>query len=368
MNILHVRASNFYGGPERQLHFHAREAEGSAHRVIIASFLEEGEEPAFITRIREDGLPTHCFDVRSAYDTSQVRQIRRYLREQEIDILCSHDHRSTVLGWLAARNDPARWIAFSRGFTLTNAKVRLYQTAEKLLTRRAAHVVAVSEAQKQKLRKLFIKDEHITVARNAIDVETLRAVPAVDLRERFGFAEDDLIFVAAGRFSIEKCQEMIIRATAKLLPRLPHLRFILFGMGFELEKMRALTRRLGVDSQVLCPGFEHDMLGCLKGADALINASSTEGLPNIVLEALAFEIPIVATAVGGVPEIVEDGRTGTLIPPLDEASLMRAIEATAGNMERARSMARAGLEFARRECTFARQFEVLSSVYERVGA
>jgi glycosyltransferase involved in cell wall biosynthesis len=268
---------------------------------------------------------------------------------------------------LTARGNPTRWVAFSRGFTLTNAKVRLYQTIEKILVRRAAHIVAVSGAQKEKLKRLLIKDEQITVARNAIDVDALATVARVDLRARYGFEPGSIIFIAAGRFSIEKGQEILIRAGARVLQRHPQVRFVLFGQGFELEKMRQLTRRLGVENEILCPGFERNMLGCLKGADVLINPSLMEGLPNIVLEGLGFEVPIIATAVGGVPEIVEDGRTGRLIPAGSEEALAAAILETAENMDRSRTMAAAGLRFVRSECTFGRQFEVLASVYERLG-
>ena len=117
MKILHLRASNFYGGPERQLHLHAREALGTDCELVIASFNEFGEPPKFLETIAADGIATHSFDVQSAYDPRCVSSVRRYLREHSIDLLCTHEYRSATVGWMAALGTHVRWIAFSRGFT-----------------------------------------------------------------------------------------------------------------------------------------------------------------------------------------------------------------------------------------------------------
>jgi glycosyltransferase involved in cell wall biosynthesis len=364
MNILHLRASNFYGGPERQIHLHARAALGTDYHVAVASFTESGDMPEYLKVIAGDGIPTHLFQVSSAYDTRVISDIRTYLREHNIHILCTHDYRTTVLGCLAVRRTPTRWLAFSRGFTKDNFKVRLYHAIDKFLIRQAAHIVAVSGAQKEKLRRLFIKGNRITVVPNAIDPDRFAGIPPVNLRERFGFDLQTVVCVAGGRFSSEKGQLYLIEAAALALKRSPALRLVLFGDGPDLETARSRVNALGISNEVHCPGFEKNLLGCLKGADLLVNPSLSEGLPNIVLEGMALNVPVVATSVGGVPEIISDGRTGRLVPPKRADLLAQAIVAAAEDRDESHRMARAAHEFVRAEYSFRGQFEKLTAVYE----
>src|SRR5690606_12711760 len=122
MRVVHLRASNFYGGPERQLHFHARLARASRHRLSVASFSSDGTRPEFLGPIEADGIACTVFATRAALDCSVVGRIRDHLREEAVDLLCTHDYRSAVLGGLATRGLPTRWIAFSRGFTSDDLK------------------------------------------------------------------------------------------------------------------------------------------------------------------------------------------------------------------------------------------------------
>lgn len=367
MNILHLRASDFYGGPERQLHLHAKRALGSPFQVTVASFLEQGRPPEFLQKISQDGVATHVFHVSSAYDPRAVGLIRAYLRANDVAVLCTHEYRTTVLGWLAVRHTPTRWVAFSRGYTQTNLKIHLFQTFDKLLIRRADQIVAVSNAQKARLQRLLIPGGRIGVVENAIDAAMLDGVRAVDLRARFGFPADAVVCVSGGRFSREKGQAVLVRATAAALARDSRLRVVMFGDGPDLEAVRASIARLGLQDRVLCPGFEREILACVKGADILVNPSLSEGLPNIVLEAMALGTAVVATAVGGVPEIVEHARTGWLVPASAPDALAEALLAAASDSARRGEVAAAARRFVEAECTFASQFEKLAAIYRRWG-
>jgi glycosyltransferase involved in cell wall biosynthesis len=367
MNILHLRASNFYGGPERQLHFHAREARGSGYHVTVASFSEHGNRPEYLDVIAADGIDTHVFTVSSAYDTRAISDLRLYLTTRKIDLLCTHDYRTTVLGCLAIRHTRTRWLAFSRGFTRDNFKVRLYHTIDKFLIRQADHIVAVSGAQKDKLKRLFIRDRNITVVTNAIDPDSLANCEPIDLRQRFGFDPDTIVCISGGRFSREKGQRYLIDAATEAVSRMPRLRFVLFGDGPDLEKMRRTVADRGMQDTILCPGFERNLLGCMRTADILINPSLSEGLPNIVLEAMALRVPVVATAVGGVPEIITDNVTGRLVAPKDADQLAEVIIDTAEHIEASRERSQQALEFITAEYSFKGQFEKLARVYDMLG-
>ena len=366
LRIMHLRATNFYGGPERQLHFHAREASNSGYSITIASFSEAGALPQLLETVARDGINTHLFDVKSAYDSSAVSGVRKYLVDRQIDIFCTHDYRCNVIGYLAARKTRSRWVPFSRGWTQDDLKVRLYQIADRFVLRRAGHLVAVSEAQKERLRKARIRENRITVVPNAIDIGAFEAVEPVDLRARFGFDSDTILCVCGGRFSREKGQMYLVHAAARALESNPELRFILFGDGPDKEKIRTAILKTDYPEKIICPGFEKNVVACLKGADILINPSLSEGLPNIVLEAMAVRLPVVATAVGGVPEIVSDGQTGFLVPSQDSEALARVIVETAADCNSRARVATAAYEFIAREYTFTGQFRKLANLYDLV--
>ncbi len=366
MNILHLRASNFYGGPERQLHFHARHAKDSDFSVIIGSFTEGGQSPQFLKVIAEDKIETCLFRVKNAYDPKAIGAIRNYLIKKDTCVLCTHDYRTHVIGWLATRRTKTKWVAFSRGWTRENIKMRLYHTIDKVIIRLADHIVAVSEAQKRRLTRLLIPEGKISVVRNAIEPEHLEGFEKVDLRTKYGFTSDTLVYVCAGRFSREKGQTYLVKAAATAIKEDPRLRFVLFGDGPDLDKIRSMITSFGYKDKILCPGFENNMVGCIKGTDALINPSLSEGLPNVVLEAMALGVPVVATAVGGVPEIITDRQTGYLVPPKDIPALAEGLLFMSNHRDQAEKFAKTALQFVRNNLTFDRQNRRLTAVYHQV--
>jgi glycosyltransferase involved in cell wall biosynthesis len=364
INILHLRASNFYGGPERQLHLHARLARGQGFRVAVGSFTEKGREPEFLGVMAKDGIETHCFEVKNAYDPKAIRMVKRHLARAGTDILCTHDYRSQVIGFFATRGTRVKWVAFSRGATNENLKVRMYQEIEALVVRFADHIVAVSGAQRNRLLRMRVPAGKISVAHNCIDIPMLKRVEPVNLRRRYSLPDDSIVCVSAGRFSSEKGQAYLVAAAERVLQTDARLRFLLFGDGPDLAEVRAMVAEKKLDSLVVCPGFERNMLGCIRGADILVNPSLSEGLPNVVLEGMALGIPIVATAVGGVPELIRQYENGILVPPMDAEALADAILEFLGNPAWRAGFVQAALETVKSSFSFDSQMKILAGVYQ----
>ena len=244
--------------------------------------------------------------------------------------------------------------------------MRLYHTIDKVILRLADHIVAVSEAQKRRLTRLLIPGGKISVVHNAIEPQQFESIRKVDLRSKYGFASDNLVYISAGRFSREKGQIYLVKAAAETIEQNPRLRFVLFGDGPDLEKVCHMVTALGYEDKIRCPGFEKNMLGCIKGADVVVNPSLSEGLPNVVLEAMALGVPVVATAVGGVPEIIVDKETGYLIPPENPQALAEALLYVGRHPERTRKVAESALRFVNDNLTFDRQNRKLAAVYRKL--
>jgi glycosyltransferase involved in cell wall biosynthesis len=122
----------------------------------------------------------------------------------------------------------------------------------------------------------------------------------------------------------------------------------------------------GLGDVVLCPGFERDVLACVRGADLLVNPSLSEGMPNAVLEAMAMGVPVVATDVGGVPELIMHGETGLLVPAGDPAALARAVVSALGDRDASARRAASARRFVDERCSFAAQSRSLVRVYRRL--
>jgi glycosyltransferase involved in cell wall biosynthesis len=365
MKILHLRSSNFYGGPERQIHFHARLAAKAGYEMIVGSFSENGNSPKFLEVITADNIETQLFGVKNAYDFGAIGLVRKYLKENNIDILCTHDYRSHFVGYRAVRGNQTGWVAFSRGWTKDSLRVRLYTWLEKFIIRFADHIVAVSKAQKMKLVRLLISDLKITVAHNAIDIDSFANIVKVDLRKRFNLPDDSIIVVAGGRFSREKGQKYLITAAAQALKYDKRLKFIIYGDGPDYNKIADNVRKLNLNEQIICPGFEKNLLGCLKGADILVNPSLSEGLPNIVLEAMAMGIPVIATSVGGVPELIHSGVDGIMVPPGDSKAIALSIIELAGDANQRDKLAEAARSTVGKFFMYEKQLASLETVYRR---
>ncbi len=366
MTILHVRSSNFYGGPERQLHRHAQAMTPGKYRLVVGSFAENGRRPELLNRMAADGLDTILFEVTGAYDRSAIGRIRRYLAENEVALLCSHDYRAHILGHLACYRQPVKHVCFSRGFTRDDFKVRCYQYIDRKTLRFADHIVAVSGSEKSKLLRLHIPEPKISVAYNSVDPEEFEAIEPVDLRGRYNLARDAFICVTGGRFSLEKGQRFLIDAAMKALEKNSRLRFVMFGDGPDWQGLKEKVDDSRWSSHILLSGFENNLIGCLKGADLLINPSMSEGMPNIVLESMAVGTPVLATAVGGVPEIISDGENGCLVPFGEIPAMSEALLRLADQPDLGKDFAQRARQTVRDGFSFEKQADALREIYDRV--
>ena len=334
IKILHLRSSNFYGGPERQIHFHAKLAKKESVDVAVSSFSENNSTPDFLRTIAEDGVKTKLFEVANAYDRNAVSIIKDYLETEQIAILCTHEYRSHYYGYNACKDSNTKWIAFSRGMTAENLKVKLFTYLERYFIKKANAIVAVSKSQKEKLVNQSVNPHIITTVHNAIDISFVNAILEKSLKRKFLFPEDSFVIVSGGRFSKEKGQMYLVQAAELALESNRSLRFVLYGEGPDWDTVKEYIDKKNLSEYIICPGFESELLAYLKSADLLVNPSLSEGLPNIVLEALASKVPVVVTNIGGHPEIVTDNFNGFIVEPKYISQMSDRILELADNREK----------------------------------
>ena len=334
MIVTHLTASTFFGGPERQM-LGLAEALAPEDRSVLVSFAEGGRCREFVQAARRRGFPAHAL----AHDTPRLRAAARELTELlgrvGADVLCCHGYKANLLGRVAARRLGIPAVAVARGWTGESLRVRAYEALDRLHLHRMDRVVSVSTAQDAKVRRCGVRAGRRAVIHNAIDVERF-ADPDPVFRARlerlFSPAPDRLVG-AAGRLSPEKGFDVLVAAAERVARADESVGFVLFGDGACRPRLEEQILAAGLKGTFVLSGFRNDLDAFLPFFDLFVLPSYTEGLPNVVLESFAAGVPVVATAVGGTPEVVEDGLSGYLVPPGDpDALAARVLEALASEV------------------------------------
>lgn len=378
MHVVHLTASTHFGGPERQMLGLARSL-APGHASTFVSFREGGRCDEFLSVAAGGGFA--AFPLR--YDTPQLRSATRELTgllgDREADVLLCHGYKANLVGRVAARRAGVPVVAVSRGWTGENLKVRAYERLDRWHLRFMDHVVAVSDGQAAKVRRAGVPVEKITVIHNGARPEAF-ADPDPALRYKLlgqflGDSGVSRVVLAAGRLSPEKGFDVLAGAAARVLAADPSVGFVVFGEGPERDGLERRIAELGIAKRFRLPGFTRDLDRLLPWADLLVQSSYTEGLPNVVLEAGAAGVPVVATAVGGTPEVVAGGETGRLVAPGDAAGLAdRIIELLSDAPTRrrmgaaARARMREHFSFGAQAAAYVRLFESLRLRAARLAA
>ena len=368
MNIVHLTASTFFGGPERQMLGLA----GHMDRRFTSRFLsfpEGGRCEEFLNEVRAAGFAAESL----TNDTPQVPQTLRELTDRlkvsKADLLVTHTFKPNCLGRIAARRLGIPCVVVSRGWTWENLKVRMYEAMDRVNLRFVDHVVAVSEGQAEKVRKAGVPSPRLSVIRNAARLKAFAQPDAeyrTKLRSYFN-SEVTSIVLGAGRLSQEKGFAVMVEAAAEVLKQQPKAGFIIFGEGVERPAMESRIRELGLAGRVVLPGFTAELDKYLPWADVVVLPSFTEGLPNVALEASAAGIPVVATAVGGTPEVIADGETGFLVPSGNPSMLGERIGRLLADAGLRKRLGDAGRVRMETQFTFAGQARAYEALFERLN-
>jgi glycosyltransferase involved in cell wall biosynthesis len=368
MHVVHLMASPFFGGPERQMLGLARHLPGS-YRSTFLSFPERGLCAAFLDQVREAGFEGQALEHNFPQVSRAVREVAEELQRRRADVVCCSGYKPDVIGWRAARKAGIPVVSVSHGWTAATWKVRVYEGLDRLVLRWMDSVVCVSLAQARRVRSALVPGRKIVVIRNAVGAEAFAAPdPAYRQRLLDLFPKPPRLVVgAAGRLSPEKGFSVLIEAAQRVLADLPEAGFALFGEGPLRAELEQQVRRLGLQERFVFAGFRADLPSFLPHLDLGVMSSFTEGLPVILLELFAAGVPAVATAVGGIPEVLEEGRQGNLVRAGDAPALaQRVLELLRDDALRSRygaaARARAASDFS-----FEKQSEQYQDLFSRLA-
>jgi glycosyltransferase involved in cell wall biosynthesis len=364
IRIAHLIATNFAGGPEKQILEHARRLNPQLFSFLLISFIERGRPNELLETARGAGISFCGISTGNPFHPSVILSLYGILKDKGIDLLVAHGYKGNVLGRLASLIRGIPLVLISRGWTGENRKVRIFEALDKGFLRYSSHVVAVSDGQRKKILALGVPGDKVSVIHNAIDIRDRAVLPGGALRKVFGIPEWAPVVVSAGRLSPEKNFGGLVRAAARVIREIPDVFFFVFGEGFLRTELVQAVRKEGIDERFRFPGFRKDLPAMIRDADLFVLPSFTEGLPNVVLEAYAQGRAVVATAVGGTPEVVEHGRSGILLQdPSDPDAMAAAILRLLKNEGLRGKMGAAGKEDVRRKFNFESQTASYEKLY-----
>jgi sugar transferase (PEP-CTERM/EpsH1 system associated) len=362
--VVHVLRSLETGGQEMMCARLVECLDPRRHRPVVVSLQGEGHLGG---ELRERGIEVRCLNAPEGFRAGLVWRLADLLWRTGARIVHCHNRKAFLYGALAARLAPWVRVVFTKhgaSFWEGGPAARLGRA----LVRRSHAVVAVSEDIAGPLREEgWTSPGRLRTILNGVDTDRFRPhLPPPALPDALGLRPEHRVIGTVARLSPEKDQATLLRAFAPVAQSIPVARLLIVGDGPERGALEALAAELELREHVIFAGERPDVARLLGAMDVFALPSLSEGTSLTLLEAMASGLPVVATAVGGTPEVVADGQTGFLVPPRDPAALAEALKQTLADQDAARRMGSAGRQTVLERYSLAAMVDAYTGLYEEL--
>jgi len=369
IKLLAIVEARSITGPARNLIEFVPLARSAGIETTVATFLRKENANFFTETLENLSIPVFSISEESPYDLSTIQKLKLLVSKVKPDLIQTHAVKSHFLTRLSGLQRSIPWIAFHHGYTSTTWRTELYNELDRWSLKAASQVVTVSHASLGQLRSKGVVSEKIRVIHNA--VSTGYGLEAGDtsqvdaLRASLGIPVGQKVILSVGRLSKEKDHASLVEAMSELRGSFsPYL--LILGEGPEQKTIVERARVLGLTNKVILIGQEDRIRPFYALADVVVISSRAEGSPNVLLEALAAGVPLVATAVGGIPEMVKDGEHALLVPHGDTRQMASSIDRILADTDVARSLVEHGKTLIRTRFSPAERARTLAEMYERI--
>jgi glycosyltransferase involved in cell wall biosynthesis len=368
--VLHTRVvTGTGGGPEKTILNSPRFLEPYGYRALCV-YMHPPGDPGFEelrVKARQLDAPLVGIEDRGPWDVRVVRRLLEICRRERVSIWHGHDYKSNAIGLLLRRFWPMTLVSTVHGWGVLTGRTPFYNKIDRVCLRWYDRVIAVSDDLMQACLDAGTRPERCQVIENAIDTqEWSRRMTPQESKRRLGFDPNRLLVSAVGRLSDEKNFDGLIRAADRLWREGLDFDLIIVGEGDRRPALESLIRQLDRSDRVRLLGFRSDTVDLYQAMDVFVLGSLREGLPNVVLEAMAMEVPVVATRVAGVPRLVTDRQEGLVVPPGDETGLADALGQMLRQPELREQMRQAARRKIETHYSFERRMEKMRKVYDDI--
>jgi glycosyltransferase involved in cell wall biosynthesis len=347
IKIIFVITGTGVGGAEKMLYYTIKGLNPARYTARLCSLKKKGEVAC---RLEEQGLEVYSLNMRDEANLAGwldslralVLLVRYFIRERP----------AVVHSFLFRANILARIAGYLTGVPVIISSVRVMggemkwqHFIDRVTAFMADHFVAVSNGVKEHLmRNAHLPERTVSTIYNGVVVGNSAGFDLSALMNQIGLNADERILMTAGRLHRQKGYDLLLEALSVVQKSFSGVKLLILGEGEEEKSLKKLAHSLEISEKVLFLGLRSDVDRLLQCCEMFVLTSRWEGFPNVLLEAMAAGKPVVATAVGGVRELVVDKVTGILVPPQDETALADAIMLLLSDKERALAMGAAGRE------------------------
>jgi glycosyltransferase involved in cell wall biosynthesis len=362
------------GGPDKTILLSAEKHDPARVEVVVAYIRDANDQEFSIgDKARARGLTFYEIEERGKLDLRVVGALQQIVLRHDINVIHSHDYKSDLFAYLLRRklrNRRPAVICTLHGWALLGVRGYAYWLLDLFLMRRFDHVIAVSQATKEEIVGAGVPAELISVIHNAIDTEVWsQSRVTTTTRDALGLGRAFPVIGYVGRLSPEKDLESWMRAAAIVTRQYPRTQLILVGEGRDdglLNQLRNLAAALGIAKNVHFLGYREDLPAIYRNFDLFFLSSRREGICNSLLEAMAMEVPIVATEVGGTKELMVNGKTGYMLREGDVEAMAQALMTLIRDKDLRENMGRTARRHIEENFSFASRLQSIEALYEKL--
>ena len=341
--VVHVVQNLAIGGLERVVLNLVRHAHRERYRPMIVCL---GPGGPLADEARAAGIEVTVLNQRPGFRLATVLSLARRWRKHKVRVVHCHNAAPLVYGALAGRLAGAGVVYTAHGMKTSGARKPVRLDRLGLVD---AFVTVSDDARRIALESAGADPARVRTIVNGVDTAAYRRATAGErarARQALGLRDDAFVFGIVARLASAKDHAILFRAVAKVTREEPRFHLVVVGDGELRDSLQGLIRELHLEEHILMAGSRSDVAQLMAAFDAFVLSSYTEGLAMTLLEAMAAELPIVATRVGGNAEVVVDGETGRIVPPRDADRLADALQWMATHPDAARAMGTRGRERA----------------------
>ncbi len=357
------------GGPDKTLINSPSYLEKAGYKMLCV-YLHHPDDTGFASlqkKAHAKGVELLSVPDFGASDWRVIPRLVKLCKEHHVDVWHGHDYKTNAIGLILKRFLPIRLVTTLHGWVHHTSKTPLYYFLDRVSLRFYEKVLSVSVDLDEAAARAGVPKSRRVLLENGINLaEFQRKQTVTEARKSLGFPERFTIG-AAGRLSPEKGFDLLIQACAGLVKNGHDIQLYIAGEGVEQQKLAELIRSLGCEDRLHLLGYRSDLRQIYEAMDVYALSSYREGLPNVLLEAMALEVPVISTAVNGVPHLLDRGQSGILIPAGDPEPLRKGLEVLIQNPSYAKTLKQNAMQTIRTRYDFTLRMQKLAEVYDGMG-
>ena len=371
--ITHIIDSLGPGGAERLLVAYAPRIARLGFDVDVV-VLHDKQGNFMIPQLVEAGIPVSCLPVDRMRRIDQIANFLRVMRRSGPDLIHAHLEFASILGSVSGRLTGTPVVATLHTLdapALSNRRDARRWLMYRTLATFADRVICLTRANADIAQATGLGRAQIMILPNGVETDNFDAPPQTahaDLRRQFGISESAPLAVAVCVLRPEKALDRLLMAFPDVTRALPDARLLIVGDGPMMRPLREMAEQNGLNGQVHFAGYRKDVADVMRAADVFVLPTVFDAQPTVIMEAMAAHLPVVATTIAGIPDMVEDGVNGTLVPPDDVPALARALTGLLADPAKGRQMGEAGRQRVVAEFSIEQQIARLSALYDTLIA